>query len=522
MAANPEFDAIVVGAGHNGLTCAAYLTRAGLSVLVLEAAPRVGGAAVNDEIHPGFTVPACAHILHLLHPRVAADLELGRNGLELACKAMATVALDPNGRHIAPSPDDGSVASHSKADAEALPAFQARLGRFAGALQPFLAAIPPRLDGAGWSDSAALLRLGWAVRRLGREDMREFLRVIAMNAADLLDETFESDLLKGAFALDSVLGARLGPRSPGSVLTLLYRFAGECGGVRGALGLPRGGMGAVTRALAAAASRAQVRTGAAVARILVENDRAVGAVLESGEEFRARCVISNADPRTTFLSLLGAEHLDTGFVRRVRNIRMRGIAAKLNLALDAAPTFTGLDPGQLGARLLIAPSIDYVENAFNPCKYRAYSDEPAIEITIPSAHDPTLAPAGKHVLSAIVQYAPYDLEGGWEASRDAFADKVIATIARHAPDLPDKIVARRLITPADLERDFRMTGGHWHHGELALDQLFMLRPVPGWAQYRTPVAGLYLCGAGAHPGGGVMGAAGYNAARQAMATEAFA
>ena len=522
MAMNGHFDAIVIGAGHNGLTCAAYLTRAGRRVAVLEAGAQVGGAAVSAEFHPGYTVSSCAHILHLLHPRVARDLSLARHGLKLSTSDMATIALHEDGRHITLSSDAAataaSIAVHSEADSTAHAEFRRRMIRFAAVLQPALGKTPPRLGG-DWRDKAGLARLAWDVRRLGREEMREFMRIIGMNVADLLEEVFESELLQGAYACDAVLGARLGPRSPNSVLTLFYRLAGETGGVRGALGHAEGGMGAVTRALAGAASRAEIRTGAAVERIIVDDDRAVGVELASGERLFGGCVISAANPRATFLDMVGTEHLDTGFVRRVRAIRMRGVAAKLNLALDGLPGFSGLDAAALGARLLIAPSITYVENAFDHCKYGEFSAEPAMEITIPSVHDESLAPAGKHVLSAIVQFAPYDLKAGWDTAREAFADRAVEVMTRYAPDLAGRIVVRQVITPLDLERDFRMPGGHWHHGELAPDQMFMLRPVPGHAQYRTPLAGLYLCGAGSHPGGGVMGAAGRNAAREVIARE---
>jgi phytoene dehydrogenase-like protein len=520
-----RYDVVIVGGGHNGLVCAAYLGRAGRRVLVVEAAARLGGCAVSAEFAPGFTVSAGAHILHLLHPKIARDLGLAGHGLRYANADMPTVALDPGGKHLvfrgALTPDD-SLAAHSASDAASLAALRRQLMRFAALVGEFQTTVPPRLASAGWPNRLKLARLAWRVRRLGRIDMREFLRIVLMNIADVLDDELESDLLKGAIGLDAVLGTGLGPRSPNSVFSLLYRLAGRAGGTPGALALPEGGMGAVTGAMAAAAraAGAELRTDAAVRRILVEDDSAAGVELASGEIIRATAVVSNADPKTTFLTLLGAGHLDTGFVRRIANIRARGTAAKLHLALDGRPDFTGLEAAHLGGRLLIAPSLDYVERAFNPCKYGEYSPAPAIEITLPSITDRTLAPEGKHVLSAVVQYAPYALKGGWDAARDDFADKVVETIARYAPGLPRLIVAREMLTPVDIERRFGVSGGHWHHGELAPDQLFMMRPVPGAGQYDTPLPGLYLCGAGTHPGGGVMGAAGKNAAGRLIDCEA--
>ncbi len=509
------WDAIVVGGGHNGLVCAGFLARSGRRVLVVEAADVLGGMAANAGIAPGYSAPALAHILHLLHPRVLRGLKLAKHGLRLAASAMPTIALGPGGRHLI---FEGSELRGGSGDAAAYTALRKRLLRMAGALHGSLGRVPPRLGGESWADRIGLARLGWAIRRLGQRDMRDFLRIVNMNVADLLDEELSDDLLKGALAFDAVLGSNFGPRSPGSVLTLLYRLAGETGG----LAIARGGMGAVAEAMAASARAlgAEIRTGAPVRRILVADDRACGVELESGETLAARTVISSADPRTTFLSLLGPAHLDTGFVRRVRNIRMKGLAAKLNLALDGLPSFTGLDSGDLGGRLVIAPDIGYLERAFDHAKYGEFSSAPAIEFTIPTIHDDTIAPAGKHVLSAIVQYAPYDLKDGWEAGREAFADLVVRTIAEHAPDLADRIVARQLLTPPDIERQFRATGGHWHHGDLAIDQMLMLRPVPGAAQYSAPLPGLYLCGAGSHPGGGIIGAAGMNAARRVIAREA--
>ena len=519
-----SFDSIVVGAGHNGLVCAAFLARAGRRVLVLEAAAEVGGMAANHEFAPGFKVSGVAHILHQLHPQVAGTLDLARHGLKYANADMQTTALDRDGKHLVLAGAlmaDGSLACHSTTDDASLAELRHRLMRFAGVLADLRSAVPSRLGTSSWSDRLGLGKLAWRLRRLGRQDMRELLRIAASNIADVLNDELESDLLKGAIGLDAVLGSKLGPQSPNSVITLLSRLAGDVDGRAGALALPEGGMGAVSEALASAARSkgVEIRTGTPVRKILVEDDRSIGVELQTGDVIRARTVISNVDPKTTFLSLLGTEHLDTGFVRRVSNFRTHGMAAKLHLALDDLPTFSGLDAAGLSGRLLIAPDLDYVERAFNACKYGEYSDAPAMEITLPTMNDPALAPPGKHVLSAIVQYAPYNLKGGWESARENFTNKIIETLSTYAPDIGQQIITRELLTPVDIEKRFGASGGHWHHGEMALDQFFMLRPVPGAAQYDTPVPGLYLCGAGAHPGGGVMGAAGMNAARRLIARE---
>jgi phytoene dehydrogenase-like protein len=516
-AADRRYDVIVVGGGHNGLVCAAYLARRGRRVLVLEAAERVGGAAVTREFAPGFRVSACAHLLHLMPPALIRELGLGSHGLKLAAAALPTVALAEDSRHLALGPDArGALAAGSALDAEALADWRLLSGRFARALHPVLGNTPPRLGAQGWREAYALLGLGWRLRRLGRGDMRELLRIGGMCVHDLLEERFRAPLLKGALALDAVLGTNFGPRSPGTVLALLYRAAAS-GGAE-ALALPQGGLGALSEALARAARAggAEIRTGSAVGRILVREDHVAGVALASGEEIGASTVISSTDPRHTFLGLLGAEHLDAGFVRRVSQIRSRGLAAKLHLALGRLPQYRGLSGESLRSRLLVAPSAHYIERAYNCSKYDEYSPAPMLEITIPSLADPGLAPPGKHVMSVIAQYAPYALAGGWESRRQAFADCIIDTLSVYAPGLRDGIEASELLTPQDLEREFRMTGGHWHHAELALDQFLMLRPVPGAAQYRTPVPGLYLCGAGCHPGGGVMGLPGRNAARQVI------
>ena len=517
-AGGARYDCIVVGGGHNGLTCAAYLARAGRSVLVLEAAERVGGAAVTREFAPGFRVSACAHLLHLMPAKLIAELNLGAHGLTLAAGRLPTTALAADDAHLPLGPEGAAVlAAQSAHDAAAYPAYRARLARLAAGLRPILAATPPRLGTAGWRDRAALLGLGLRLRALGRRDLRELLRIGPMCVQDLLDEHFESPLLKGALAFDAVLGTNYGPRSPGTVFTLLYRLAAG-GDDGGGLAQPLGGLGALSEALAAAAlaAGAQLRTGAVVQRILVRDDRAAGVVLASGEQIAADAVVSSADPKTTFLGLLGSEHLDAGFVRRIVHLRTRGLTAKLHLALDAAPQFAGLDPAALRGRLLWAPSPEHIERAFNHAKYGEFSASPMLEITVPTASDPSLAPAGAHVLSVVAQYAPYALAGGWAGGRQRFTDLVIDTLTTLAPGLRAQVRHAQLLTPEDIEREFRITGGHWHHAELALDQFFMLRPVPGVAQYRAPVGGLYLCGAGCHPGGGVMGLAGRNAAREVV------
>jgi phytoene dehydrogenase-like protein len=513
-----RFDAIVIGAGHNGLVCAATLARAGRKVLVLEAAGHVGGLAVTREFAAGYRVSAGAHLLHLMPASLIAELGLASQGFALAGSALPTTALAAGGASLAIG-DPRALAAHSSADAAAWPAFEASLRRFARVLQPMLAAVAPRLGTDAWADKAALLKIALRMRLLGRRDMRELLRIIGMNSYDLLEDEFETDLLKGALGLDSVLGVNFGPRAPGTVLTLLYRLAAESAAGAAGLAQPRGGLGALTQALATAATAAGavIRTGAPVARITVTADRASGVVLESGEEIAADAVISNADAKTTFFGLLGTEHLDTGFVRKVDHFRSRGLAAKLHLALDRLPAFGSLDARALGGRLLIAPSLDYVERAWNHAKYAETSAKPAFEITIPTVNDPSLAPAGRHVLSAIVQYAPYAPAGGWEAARAPFTEAVLSTLEAHAPGLRASVVGSELLTPLDLEREFRVSGGHWHHGDLAFDQFFMVRPVPGATQHATPLAGLYLCGASCHPGGGVMGLAGRNAARQLLA-----
>ncbi len=508
-----RWDAIIVGAGHNGLVCAALLAKAGRSVLVLEASEQLGGAAISREFADGYSVSACAHLLYQLQPEVRRELGLK---FEIASEDMATIALAEDGKHVRLG--DKDVAGVSDEDADQYRRFRKRTTRFSDVLRTQLNKTPPRLGTTGWKDLASLARLGFDIRRLGREEMREFLRLIGMNIHDEATERFASPLLKGAICLDAVLGTHLGPRSPNTMMTYLYRQAGD----HGRYAVLKGGIGMVpaVMAQAARAAGATIRTGMPVKRIIVDNGRIGGVETESGETFLGYTVVSNADPKRTVMKLVGARHFETNFVRRIHHFRAQGNAAKLHLALDGLPTIEGLDRKDLAHRIVIAGDEHYVERAFNPAKYGSYSPEPVVEMTFPSYRDETLAPTGKHVMSAVVQYAPYALKGGWtDETKHVFLDTVIGTIEKYAPDIRQRIVASELLTPADIESEFGITGGHWHHGELTLDQFLFVRPVGGAAQYALPLDGLFLCGAGAHPGGGVSGAAGRNAARAILKRE---
>ena len=508
-----KFDAIVVGAGHNGLVCSALLAKAGKSVLVLEANEQVGGAAVTREFTEGYSVSACAHLLYQLQPEVRKELKLATR---LASEDMTTIALGDDGKHVRLRTD--SVDGVSDEDAEQYRSFRKRMTRFSNLLRRYFNKTPPRLGTSDFKDLMALAQLGLDVRMLGKAEMEALLRLIFMNIHDEVTERFENPLLKGAISLDAVLGTHLGPRSPNTILTYLYRLAGD----NGRTGVPAGGMGSVSNDLARAArtAGATIRTGMPVKRIIIENGRAAGVETESGERFDGLMVISNADPKTTVMKLIGAKHAETGFARRISHLRAKGNAAKLHLALDGLPTIEGLSKKDFGERIVIAPDEHYVERAFNPAKYGESSPNPVIEITFPSFRDETLAPTGKHVMSAVVQYAPYGLKGGWnEEAKANFMKAILSTLAKYMPDLEQRITASELMTPADIESEFHMTGGHWHHAELTLDQFLFVRPVNGAEQYQLPIDGVYLCGAGAHPGGGVSGAAGRNAARAILNRE---
>ncbi|MFP3942799.1 MAG: phytoene desaturase family protein [Alphaproteobacteria bacterium] len=512
-----RFDAIVIGAGHNGLTAAAYLARAGRSVLVVEARDQIGGMSGTGEIAKGFQASTCAHLLYGLHPRIVRDLNLYRNGLQYSERRIPTIGLHEEGDHLVLANDvwhdRASIGRHSKLDADAYASFQKRMIRLAWSLQSFLLQPPPVA-------AAETRPVAGAVRRLG-EDGGALQRMAFASAADVVESAFESDIVRGTLAADAVMGGALGPREPGTMLPWLYRLMGECSGVKGAVGHPRGGMGAVCEALWASAREkgAALRMGARVARILVERDAVTGIVLEDGEEVRAPVILSSLDPRRTFLDLVGAEQFDSEFTGALRQWRSEGRAAKINLALDGMPGFKGIDKAYLNGRFLIAPDLDHLENAAVPAKYGEFTEFPVIEAVIPSVHDGTLAPEGCHVLSAVMQFVPFAPAGGWDAHRDWLKNLVIGRLAAFAPDLPDRVLGAQVFTPADLEAEYGCSGGHWHHGELAFDQFGPLRPDPQVLRGAGPIRNLYLCGAGAHPGGGVTGAPGYNAARLALEME---
>jgi phytoene dehydrogenase-like protein len=497
--------------------------------VVLERRARVGGAAVTEEFHKGFRCSTLSHAMGPLLPSVVRELELERHGLETIRPQVQLFAPDPEGRSLCLYDDPARTAREleklSPHDAGHYAEFYKSFAHIGRVLNPLLSMTPPSIDKPSVADLWGLGKLGKDFRGLKKRDAYRLLRWGPMAVADLVAEWFETELLRASVAARGIFGAFAGPWSAGTSAALLLQAA-IGGQAFGPASFVRGGMGALTAALerAATAAGASVRTGADVAEIRVKDGKATGVLLEDGEEIQARAVVSNADPRHSFLRLVDPTELDPDFLNKIRNYRATGVAAKLNLALDGLPSFKGLKkaesltaPAELQGRIHIGPSIDYLERAFDDAKYGDYSREPYMDITIPSVTDPSLAPAGSHVMSVYVQFAPCKLkEGDWTSRREEFADRVLKVLAQYAPDLPERVVHRQVITPQDLEREYGLTGGHILHGEMSLDQLFTFRPLIGWARYRTPIEGLYLCGAGTHPGGGVTGAPGLNASREIL------
>jgi phytoene dehydrogenase-like protein len=524
---------IIIGGGHNGLVVACYLAKAGLKPLVLERRGIIGGAAVTEEIHPGFRCSTLAHSAAPFFSEIAKDLDLARYGLEVITPAARVLALVPDGRSICIYNElartIGEIEKFSVADAKSYPEFERSFSRIGKALAPLLTMTPPAIEHPSASELWNLGKLGRKFRGLGKKDAYRLLRWGPMAVADLVAEWFETETLRATVAARGIFGAFAGPLSAGTSTGLLWQAAMDGHSISPAA-LVRGGMGALTEALAKAAlnAGAEVRTGTDVERIEATEERTSKVILKTGEEISARAIVSNADPRTTFLKLVDPIALDPNFLQKVRNYRAIGVSAKINLALSGLPRFTGLDGGdsqrsqgvdaascRLSGRIHIGPDIDYLERAFDTAKYGNYSPAPYMDIIIPSLTDPALAPPGAHTMSIYVQYAPYTLkDGDWNSRREEFADTVLNTLCDYAPNLKELIVARQVITPLDLEETYGLSGGHIHHGEQSLDQFFTFRPILGWAQYRSPIKGLYLCGAGTHPGGGVTGGPGATAARE--------
>lgn len=517
-------DVVIIGGGHNGLVTAFYLAKAGFKPLLLERRPEIGGAAITQEFHPGFRCSTLAHSAGPILPEILRDMQLAHHGLRFVTPEIGITALSPDGRSLALY-NDGQraaqeVSKFSQKDAGKYVEFQQSLKKIGRVIAEVLRLPPPDIDDPSRSDLWSMLQTGRSLRKLGKQDMYRLLRWGPMAVADLVAEFFETELLRATIAARGIFGTALGPWSAGSSLVLLIRAAGDIHPA-GSSSFAVGGMGAVTQSMAAAANEAgtEIRTATEVSEIRINDSAATGVVLASGEEIGARTVISNADPRRTLLKLVDPTHLAPDFAMKLAHYRMPGTVAKMNLALSALPGFTALKENNeaLRGRLHVGPEIDYLERAFDESKYGSFSSSPYLEVAVPSLTDPSLAPPGKHVMSIYMQYAPFKLKSGdWDSQRDALGNTVVKTLAEYAPNLPELIEDGQIITPQDLEDTYGLTGGHIFHGELALDQFFTMRPLLDWARYRTPVRNLYLCGSGTHPGAGLTGGSGFNAAREIL------
>ncbi len=496
-------DVIIVGGGHNGLVAAFYLTKAGFKPLVLERRAQVGGAAITEEFHPGFRCSTLAHNTGPLRADIVRDMQLEQHGLKLTTPDVSTVSLLPDGRALALYSDAKEaaqeIAQWSQKDAASYVDFGAALGKIGKVIGEALVLTPPNSDSPSSGDLWGMLKTGRSIRNLGKKDLYRVLRWGPMAAADLVAEFFDTEPLRATIAARGIFGTFLGPWSAGSALVLMLRAAADP--------TPAGSV------------QFEIRTDADVAEIRVKDGIATSVVLTSGEEISARAIVSNADPKRTLMGMVDPAHLTPDFIQKIKNYRCMGTVAKINLAISALPEFTALkakgNGNLLQGRIQISPEIDYLERAFDESKYGNFSRNPYIEITFPSLSDPSLAPAGQHVMSIYMQYAPYKLKNSdWESQRTAFGETVVKTITQYAPNLPLTILRHQIITPKDLEETYGLTGGHIFHGELALDQFFTMRPLLDWARYKTPIERLYLCGSGTHPGTGLTGGSGANAARE--------
>ena len=505
-----EYDAIVIGGGHNGLTCAAYLAKAGRKTLVLERRHVLGGAAVTEELHPGFKYTVCSYVVSLLRPEVIRELELAKHGLHILPLQSAFAPME-NGDYLAMYPDEAStreeIRRHSKRDAEVYSKFSQMMYAMAFAVKPILGMVPPDPSRPGLRGLRTLRDLGKHLQGLGKDTFHDLTKIMTMSVADLLDEWFETDIVKALSALNGIIGTKLGPKSPGTAYVLLHHYMGELDGAFTAWGWQRGGTGGVSEAIASAARShgAEIRCEAPVSQVIVRNGRAVGVALDNGDEIYAKTIVSSCDPRVTFRSLIEEKELPPDFVAAIDRFKFRGSSGKVNLALDALPRFTAMKDPRLMQMIEICPSMDYLERAYDDASYGGFSKRPYMDIIVPSTMDPSMAPPGKHVMSIFVQYASYKMPeyGNRDEQRDAFGNAVIDTLTEFAPNLKDIILHKQVLTPWDIEEEFGLSEGNIFQGELTLDQLFFMRPTPGWADYRTPIRGYYQCGSGTHPGGGI-------------------
>ncbi|MBZ5719392.1 MAG: NAD(P)/FAD-dependent oxidoreductase [Acidobacteriia bacterium] len=523
--ASSKYDVIVIGGGHNGLVNAAYLARAGKKVVVLERRYVLGGAAVTEEVFPGFKFSVCSYVVSLLRPEIIRDLDLPRHGLEIL-PLDGTFTPMPNGDYLWRVNDHGKthreIARHSKLDAEAYDEFGKAMQAMCRFVKPILSMVPPDPATLNPRELMKLLFIGRRFQGMTSEDKYNQVQLMTMSAVDFLDQWFETDVLKATMSASGIIGTFLGVRSPGTAYVLLHHYMGEIDGAFRSWGFARGGTGAISNSIADAAREAgaEIRTEAPIAKIIVKNGKAKGVVLNNGDEIYANVVSSSIDPRQTFINLMDSGNVPDEFLEEVRRFKFRGSSGKVNLALDGLPNFKCM-PGvgaHLRGAMSISPSVEYMERAYDDAKYGNFSRRPYIDMVIPTLTDPSVAPPGKHIMSCFVQYAPYKLRPGlnWDDQKEAFGNNVIDTIAEYAPNIKNLILHKQVVTPLDLEREFGLSEGNIFQGELSLEQLFFLRPVPGWAQYRTPVKNLYMCGSATHPGGGIMGANGRLAALEIL------
>ncbi|MBK8932896.1 MAG: NAD(P)/FAD-dependent oxidoreductase [Chloroflexi bacterium] len=517
---NNKYDAIIIGGGHNGLITAAYLAKAGKKVLVLEKRYLVGGASVTEELYPGFKFTVFSYVVSLLRPDIVRDLQLSRHGLTVL-PLESTLTPLTNGDYLYRDGDHyrslRDIARHSERDAGAYDEYGRNMYFMAKAVKYILSMVPPDPTTLNPKDWLSLLDMARHFLNLGEEQLFLLAKLMTMSAADFLDQWFESDPLKGTMSASGIIGTYLGPRSPGTAYVLLHHYMGEIDGAFRAWGFAKGGTGGIADAIARSAEAlgAEIRCNAPVAQVIVKNGRAVGVALENGDEIYADAIASSLDPKLTFLKLVDPNQLPADLVDSIRKFNVRGSSGKVNLALDALPDLTCMPgPGRhLAGAISISPSIDYIERAIDDAKYGEFSKRPYIDCILPSVIDPGMAPPGKHVMSCFVQYAPYELNGGWtDAKREAFGDAVVDTLSQYMPNLKNIILHRQVLTPLDIENMIGISQGNIFHGELSLSQLFFLRPAAGWAKYRTPIKGYWQCGSGTHPGGGIMGAPGQLAA----------